>query len=92
MKRPVPDRAELIRWVQRRCAEILEIPEPEPDANFFDLGGDSLSGMELSADFEDLLRVEVELQWLFDSASLSHFVDTVLTTPTYRNRETDTRN
>ena len=63
----------VLRFVQRRCAEILELPRVELQDNFFDLGGDSLSAMELVGDCEEHFDVAVDLQWLFDATSLGDF-------------------
>jgi acyl carrier protein len=49
-----------------RCwSEVLSIERPEKDHDFFELGGDSLQGLELTDKLAELLPFEVPLVALF---------------------------
>jgi acyl carrier protein len=45
--------------------------------NFFDLGGDSISALELTVRLEELLGMEAELEQLLSSDDMAHFAATV---------------
>lgn len=49
-----------------RCwSEVLSIERPQVDHDFFELGGDSLQGLELTDKLAELLPFEVPLVALF---------------------------
>lgn len=61
-------------------AELLdsEVHKVSVTAPFADLGMDSLVGLRFSRKIQDLLGVEIELEWLFDYPTirqLSQFLD-----------------
>lgn len=67
-------------WLRGAVAELLELDESEVSMtqSFAELGMDSLVGLRLTRKLQDLLGVEVELEWLFDHSSirqLSLFLD-----------------
>ncbi|MBH0239000.1 non-ribosomal peptide synthetase [Methylobrevis albus] len=45
---PADDATDLLRFLADAFARVLDIPAPDPDADFFDLGGDSLNLLELT--------------------------------------------
>lgn len=47
-------------------AEMLGLPDADPDEDFFELGGDSLASVETVAWIQDELGVELEVSALFD--------------------------
>ena len=57
------DKAELISRVKKVIAQVLELSESDiaDDANFiFDLGADSMQGLQLVAAFEEEFEIEME--------------------------------
>ncbi|MFI7453019.1 amino acid adenylation domain-containing protein [Nonomuraea sp. NPDC049714] len=56
---------ELERYLCELFAETLSIPTPGPDANFFDLGGNSILLARVAAGIRNALQVEVRLTDLF---------------------------
>ena len=55
--------------------EILAVPDIEADDNFFALGGDSLSAVELMERVEAELGIEFPLQTLFSSGRIGDVVE-----------------
>ncbi|MDH5256131.1 MAG: AMP-binding protein, partial [Gammaproteobacteria bacterium] len=64
----VDERARLIASI---AAEVLELPGLDPTANFFDAGGDSVTGAVLVARLREVFGVPVTLFDLFDAPSLA---------------------
>ena len=53
-------------------ADVLRLPHVETDANFFDLGGDSLKAMEVIARVSEVLRVDLPLIAFFEDPTVAH--------------------
>ena len=53
-------------------AEVLRLPRVDRDANFFEVGGDSLKAMEVIARVSDELRVELPLIAFFEDPTVAH--------------------
>lgn len=51
------------------CAEVLDLPAVRREDNFLDLGGDSLSAIELATQLTDLLEREVVIDEFFECAN-----------------------
>jgi hypothetical protein len=58
-------REHLEKLIARCWGEVLQIAEPSRDADFFELGGDSIQGLELTDRLAVLLPVELPLVPLF---------------------------
>jgi acyl-coenzyme A synthetase/AMP-(fatty) acid ligase/acyl carrier protein len=59
-------------------AELLGIHDPDPDEDFFELGGDSLASVEAVAWIQEQLGVDLEVSALFDhptARSLAHHIE-----------------
>lgn len=54
-----------------QCSTILEVERLEPDANFFDYGGDSLSVVELLGAIHDEWGVELAVDELLSASDLT---------------------
>jgi len=52
-------------------AEILRLPHVEPNANFFDLGGDSLKAMEVITRVSEVLQVDLPLISFFEDPTVA---------------------
>ena len=66
--------------LREALAELLgsEVHKVSVTTSFADLGMDSLTGLRFSRKIQDLLGVEMELEWLFDYPTirqLSQFLD-----------------
>ena len=83
------DSAELADWsitttersLRDMWEELLELPVTSGDANFWDLGGDSLLGFTLAARIRERLGVPLRLRDLFQRprlADLASFIDAAL--------------
>lgn len=70
-RRAPADIAEIERTLAASWAEALGLEEVELDADFFELGGDSLAALEIAAAASDRFGVEV-------------FLDTIATARTVR--------
>jgi amino acid adenylation domain-containing protein len=57
--------------------EVLGVSEIGPQDNFFDLGGNSLSAIQLIARVQKLLEVEISVTVVFDTANLEDFASEV---------------
>lgn len=53
-------------------AEVLRLPRVDTDANFFDLGGDSLKAMEVIARVSEVLQVDLPLIAFFEDPTVTH--------------------
>ena len=53
-------------------AEVLRLPHVEMDANFFEIGGDSLKAMEVIARVSEVLHVDLPLIAFFEDPTVSH--------------------
>jgi acyl carrier protein len=67
-------------WLRCALSELLEVDASRISLTqpFAEQGVDSLTGLRLTRKLEDLLGVEVELEWLFDNPTiqeLSRFLD-----------------
>ena len=58
-------------------AEVLRLPAVETDANFFDIGGDSLKAMEVIARVSESLHVDLPLIAFFEEPTVSHLAAVV---------------
>lgn len=56
--------------VSRLFTQMLGVPDVEPLANFFDLGGDSLVANELLGQLEQLLPVQLETRAIYDAPTV----------------------
>jgi amino acid adenylation domain-containing protein len=57
--------------VARTWAEVLGVEWVNLEANFFDVGGDSLGGFQLLARLEETFELEMPMQWLIESPTIS---------------------
>jgi acyl carrier protein len=67
-------------WLRTVLSELMQVDASQISStqSFADQGVDSLIGLRLTRKLEDLLGVEVELEWLFDNPTiqdLSRFLD-----------------
>ena len=53
-------------------AEVLRLPHVEVDANFFDIGGDSLKAMDVIVRLGEALGVEMPLMAFFEDPTVAH--------------------
>ena len=58
-------------------AEVLRLPRVETDANFFDIGGDSLKAMEVIARVNEVLQIDLPLVAFFEDPTVSHLAAVV---------------
>jgi len=63
--------------VREEWVRVLAVAEPAPSADFFDLGGTSMSAMELAASLGDRLEVEVPLTAVLTYTTLRDFTEHV---------------
>src|ERR1700682_4775899 len=54
-------------------SEVLERQDLDPNAHFFELGGDSLAAMRVAARVYDALGIEVPVRILFENPELRQF-------------------
>ena len=66
--------AQLTRRLQAVWRRVLDLGDFDPAANFFDLGGDSLTGMQLVAEINRELGVELSPVDLYDTPSVAALV------------------
>src|ERR1039458_9639490 len=52
--------------------EVLHLPRVERNANFFEIGGDSLKAMEVIAQVSEVLHVELPLMAFFEDPTVIH--------------------
>jgi amino acid adenylation domain-containing protein len=67
----------VLEEVRRIWSEVLGVREVANDADFFDLGGDSLLATHLAALLREQLAVEVPLRTIFEQPSLADFTQAV---------------
>jgi amino acid adenylation domain-containing protein/FkbH-like protein len=65
-------RSESESAVARIWCEVLRVPQVERDANFFDIGGDSMKAMEVIARVGEVLQVDLPLLAFFEDPSVAH--------------------
>ena len=53
-------------------AEVLRRPDVEKNANFFDIGGDSLKEMEVITRVREVLHIDLPLIAFFEDPTLAH--------------------
>lgn len=58
-------------------AEVLRLPQVDTNANFFDLGGDSLKAMEVIARVSEVLQVDLPLISFFEDPTVDHLAAAV---------------
>ena len=58
-------------------AEVLRLPRVETDANFFDIGGDSLKAMEVIGRVSEVLHVDLPLIAFFEDPTVAHLAAVV---------------
>jgi len=68
------------QWLRNALSELMEIDASRISLtqSFAEQGLDSLTGLRLTRKLQDMLGVEVELEWLFDHPSireLAQFLD-----------------
>ena len=57
--------------------EVLQVPQLEKHANFFDIGGDSLKAMEVIARVSQVLHVDLPLLAFFEEPTVAHLARVV---------------
>ncbi len=67
----LPDGASTLKVVTALFAEILHLPEVEPDESFFDLGGDSLIATRFVARAREIFPVDLVARTLFEAPTAS---------------------
>ncbi|GAA0400262.1 hypothetical protein GCM10009530_60100 [Microbispora corallina] len=65
------------RWVEEIWREILRMPAALENATFFELEGQSISAVRITARIEDELGVPVDLGELFEDPDLRTFARSV---------------
>jgi acyl carrier protein len=58
-------------------AEVLRVPTVATDANFFDIGGDSLKAMEVISRVAEALKAELPLMAFFEDPTIAHLASVV---------------
>jgi amino acid adenylation domain-containing protein len=66
-----PPRDPIEEVIARIFAEVLDLPSVSVDANFFDLGGDSLRGVHLIARVEEAFELEAPPRWLVEAPTVA---------------------
>jgi len=56
----------------RIWAEALRLPDVQVDANFFDIGGDSMKAMEVIMRMGEVLGVDMPLMAFFEDPTITH--------------------
>jgi acyl carrier protein len=56
-------------------AEVLHVQRVERDANFFEIGGDSLRAMDVIARVSDVLHIDLPLVAFFEEPTIRHLAD-----------------
>ena len=57
--------------------EVLRVPHVEKNANFFDIGGDSLKAMEVIVRVSEMLHVDLPLLAFFEEPTVAHLAAVV---------------
>ena len=58
-------------------ADVLHVPQVAADANFFDVGGDSLKAMEVIARVSEAMQVDLPLIAFFEDPTIAHLAEVV---------------
>ncbi len=61
--------------------EVLRVPDVDPDADFFQIGGDSLKAMEVIARVGEVLQVDLPLLAFFENPTIRHLSDVLSVKP-----------
>ncbi len=72
-----PQRSASEEALIRIWMEILRLPSVDVTANFFDIGGDSMKAMEVIAQVNDVLHVELPLMSFFEDPTIAHLAEVV---------------
>ena len=72
-----PQRSASEEALSRIWLEVLRLPSVETTANFFDIGGDSMKAMEVIAQVNDVLNVELLLMSFFEDPTIAHLANVV---------------
>ncbi len=72
---PVLPKTPFQKLIAEIWSEILHAPVSDLQANFFELGGNSLIAIRLLARLNDLLGVDLPITLLYETANLAEFVD-----------------
>jgi acyl carrier protein len=70
-----PISGEMEELVAQTFASVLQQPAPDRDANFFQLGGDSLSSIRVISRLQQQLLLELPTTLLFDYPTISHLAE-----------------
>src|ERR1039457_543376 len=57
--------------------EVLRVPHVEVDANFFDIGGDSLKAMEVIVRMGEVMGIDMPLMAFFEDPTIAHLAAVV---------------
>jgi amino acid adenylation domain-containing protein len=68
-------RSDLESALTQIWADVLQVPHVDREANFFEIGGDSLKAMEVIARVSDTLHVELPLIAFFEEPTVRHLAD-----------------
>lgn len=74
----VLERSSVEECVGNVWREVLDMPEGRSDLTFFDLQGQSISAVRITARIEDELGVVVDVGLLFEDPDLTAFTDMVV--------------
>lgn len=64
--------------VARTWAEVLGLQQIDLEANFFDVGGNSLGGFQLLARLEEVFELEMPVRWLIESPTIAGMAESIL--------------
>ena len=67
-------------------AEVLRLPQVDRDANFFEIGGDSLKAMEVIARVSEVLHVDLPLIAFFEDPTIRHLAEVVSAAAVHQRR------
>lgn len=71
------ERTELEDALVNIWQEVLRLPHIDKDANFFEIGGDSLKAMEVIARVGEVLHVDLPLIAFFEQPTIRHLADVI---------------
>lgn len=72
------DPAEIARRVETIWTEVLDAPADSGSTTFFELGGQSISAVRITARIEDEIGVRIDMGDLFEDPDLATFQQQVL--------------